>query len=334
MLEGERLEVRHERTPLETVVPLKAPYVLFIDPCGACNFSCNFCPCNISNYRREERHAVMPLELFREIIDDVSTFPEQVKVIYLFGFGEPLLHKDFFDMAKYAREKNACRELRVVTNGSLLSPEVNQQIVDSGIDLVRISVEALDAKGYQDVCSYQIDYDHFLDNIRDLHERGKGKTKVAAKIVNATLKSDEDVKRFFSIFEPITDFTFVEDIVAGWPEFDECVIPDDSTIESNNWIWKRENYQRCSFPLTMMMVHSCGVVSPCPNDWKMSIPLGDVHKDKLTKIWNSEKLKQFRLLQLETDRSNIPVCKNCVCCAYDNIDPIADVLAKRIRENA
>nr|MCR5098785.1 radical SAM protein [Lachnospiraceae bacterium] len=173
MIKGERLEVRHERTPLDTVCPLPAPFVLFIDPCGACNFTCNFCPCNVSDYKITERHAVMELKTFKKVIDDVASFPEQVKVIYLFGFGEPLLHKDFFEMASYVKEKNACRELRVVTNGSLLSPEVNKKIVDSGIDLVRISVEALDAKGYKDVCDFDLDYDAFLANIKDLHERAK-----------------------------------------------------------------------------------------------------------------------------------------------------------------
>ena len=275
----------------------------------------------------------MPLELFKQVIDDVCTFPEQVKVIYLYGFGEPLLNKDVFEMARYIKERQACRELRIVTNGSRLCPEVNQNLVDGGIDLVRISIEAINAEVYQNICNYQIDYDRFVDNIRDLYERGRGRTKVAAKIVNATLKCEEDVNQFYSIYKPITDFAFVEDIVAGWPEFDECVLPENSVVESDNWIWKQDHYTRCSFALTMLMVHSNGVVSPCPNDWKMEIPLGDVHKDRLTEIWRSEKLKKFRLMQLERDRSQIPVCSKCICSGYDNIDPIADQLAKKLRES-
>ena len=32
------------RTPLETVIPLQTPYVVFVDPASACNFNCKFCP--------------------------------------------------------------------------------------------------------------------------------------------------------------------------------------------------------------------------------------------------------------------------------------------------
>ena len=49
MLERQKLAKRNERTPLEKVLPLKAPYVLYIDPCGLCNFNCNFCPCYSSS---------------------------------------------------------------------------------------------------------------------------------------------------------------------------------------------------------------------------------------------------------------------------------------------
>lgn len=333
MVEGQKNEIRHERVPLEKAVPLPAPFVVHIDPCGACNFTCNFCPCNVSDDKREERYKLMPLDLFKQIIDDICTFPEQVKVICLYAFGEPLLNKDIFEMARYIKERQACREVRIATNGSRLCPEVNQKLVDSGVDLIRISVEALDAQGYQEVCGYQIDYDRFVDNIRDLHERGKGRTKVSAKIVNATLKSHEDVERFYSIYKPITDFTFVEDTLAVWPGFDECVLPENSTVQSDNWIWKRDHHVRCSSPLTMLAVHSNGVVSPCAQDWNMEIPLGDVHRDKLTDIWRSEKLKQFCLMQLERNRNQIPVCCNCFCGGSDNIDPIADMLAKKLRES-
>lgn len=35
--------VNEKRENLCDVVPLKTPYVLFIDPSNVCNFKCNFC---------------------------------------------------------------------------------------------------------------------------------------------------------------------------------------------------------------------------------------------------------------------------------------------------
>ena len=32
-----------DRSDLGKAIPLKTPYLLFIDPSNACNFKCNFC---------------------------------------------------------------------------------------------------------------------------------------------------------------------------------------------------------------------------------------------------------------------------------------------------
>ena len=38
-----RIDLKN-RTKLENVIPLKTPYVIFVDPSDACNFKCRFCP--------------------------------------------------------------------------------------------------------------------------------------------------------------------------------------------------------------------------------------------------------------------------------------------------
>ena len=124
MLEKQKIETRNKRTPLELVVPLSTPFIIFIDPCGACNFRCNFCPCNNSEYKKKERHKMMPLPVFKQIVDDIGNFNQKVKVIYLYGFGEPLLNRHLIKMAKYLKNSQVCHEIRIVTNGSMLTPEI------------------------------------------------------------------------------------------------------------------------------------------------------------------------------------------------------------------
>lgn len=333
MLEKQKVETRNKRTPLEQVVPLAAPFIVFIDPCGACNFKCNFCPCNTSDSNKKERHKVMPFSLFKKIVDDLCTFPEKVKVIYLYGFGEPLLHKEIIKIAQYLKQSNVCNEIRIVTNGSKLNPAMNDQLVNSGIDLVRISIEALTKKDYKDICDVDIDYSRLLNNIEDLYKKSRGKLKVAAKIVNTTVKTDKDLEKFFDIYKPITDFCFVEDIVDGWPEFEEMVSISNKTIKAQNWIWETQKYKRCSFPLTMMMIHSNGDISPCPNDWKHSLHFGNVEQNNIVDIWDSIKWHEFQLMHLEQDRKDIPYCRECICSGYDSVDHVADVIADNIRQN-
>lgn len=82
----------NKRTPLGDVVPLPQPYVLYIDPCGACNLTCTFCPCNTVKENQAERHKMMSFELFQKIVEDLKGFPEKVKVVCLFCYGEPLIN--------------------------------------------------------------------------------------------------------------------------------------------------------------------------------------------------------------------------------------------------
>lgn len=35
----------HDRLELKNALPMETPYVIHIDPCDTCNFSCKFCPC-------------------------------------------------------------------------------------------------------------------------------------------------------------------------------------------------------------------------------------------------------------------------------------------------
>lgn len=335
MLKRQKLAKRNERTPLEQVLPLKAPYVLYIDPCGLCNFNCNFCPCHRSDYRKEERHVKMSFELFKKVVDDMAEFEEQIKVVYLYGFGEPLLNKDIIKMARYLKEKQVCREIRIYTNGALLSPQMNQELADSGIDLIRISLEGLSTADYEKTCEVKLDFERLVENIADLYERTRGKCEVSVKVANVSIPTEKEANKFYDIFEPISDYRFIEDIVEGWPEFDEIVLPD-KVISADDWIWKKKDkkgYSICTYSMTNMVVYANGYVGACPADWKFGTKYGDVHDNSLRELWNSDELRELQLKHLERRRDEIDVCRNCKCCGYDNVDDVADIIIERIKSN-
>lgn len=165
------LETRPKRQKLADVLPLDTPFTVYLDPCGACNFSCDFCPCNTADFRNQERHKIMPMELFYKIADDLAAFPQKIKVVNLYCFGEPLLNQNVPEMVEVLRKKDVCNEIMLVTNGSMLAPAYNQRLAGCGLDYIRISVEALSSEGYEKVCGKRMDLDELLFNIRDLRDR-------------------------------------------------------------------------------------------------------------------------------------------------------------------
>lgn len=329
-----RYEIRHERHALEDVVPLKVPYRLDIEVCGACNFKCNFCPTNNEHYMESERHKVMSKATFEKLIDSIADMErnadgEQIKVVYLSGFGEPLLHKDFPDMVAYIKEKRICREVRAITNGSMLNPVLNRRIVSSGLDMIRISVEALSNVGYKAVCGIDLDFDDLVENVADLYKSSchhGGGLKVSAKIINAAIVSQSDMDGFFRIFGPITHYAFVENVIGdNWPGYDFEQNEMSITVpEMRPWA------DICTFPLEFMMVCANGDILSCCSDWKHATAYGNIHDQSIGSAWDSNRLREFQLMHLMGKRGQIDFCRQCRTVSMDNIDGKEDVIIKRL----
>lgn len=79
--------VSEKRNKLEEVIPLTTPYTIAIDPCNLCNFKCNFCAIQSRNEKLNFKKQFMDKKLFFKIIDDLTEFPEQLKVLRINGQG-------------------------------------------------------------------------------------------------------------------------------------------------------------------------------------------------------------------------------------------------------
>jgi len=62
-----------DRTPLQDVIPLATPFVLFVDPSSACNFQCTFCPTGDRDLIRScgRYQGVLDFDLYKKIIDEL-----------------------------------------------------------------------------------------------------------------------------------------------------------------------------------------------------------------------------------------------------------------------
>ena len=81
-----------------------------------------------------------------------------------------MLNPNICEMIRYAKESDVADFIEMITNGSKLSPVLNRNLIDSGIDRIRISIEALDEIGYRNIAGTKIDFAAFVNHIRDLHK--------------------------------------------------------------------------------------------------------------------------------------------------------------------
>lgn len=319
-----------ERTPLQDVIPLPAPFLVYIDPTNRCNFRCEFCPTADKKLLREvgRPSAIMPLTLFQKAVDDIKAFGRPLKLLSLYKDGEPLMHPDFPAMVRYAREAGIAERIWTKTNGSALNPRLNRELIDAGLDMICISVEAPSAEGYMKIAKTRIDYDQFVANVADLYAH-RGNCQIYVKIADSGF-SPAEFDKFYRDFEPIATHIAVEKLM-GWSysevkDFTLGTKPD--TYDGLPLVQKKV----CAYPFYVMTVNADGSVSMCGNDWSHGTVVGDIKTLSLQEIWNGDALFEFRKLLLEGRRAENRACGNCYYLQIvpDNLDAYAGTILENL----
>jgi radical SAM protein with 4Fe4S-binding SPASM domain len=115
------------------------PVCLYLETTNRCNLLCTTCP---RTYETLEPPADMSWELFTRIIDQV---PNIARVV-LHGVGEPMLVKELPRMIRTLKDRGAY--VLFNTNGTLLNAKKGRELVDTGLDELRVSLDAANAKTF------------------------------------------------------------------------------------------------------------------------------------------------------------------------------------------
>lgn len=311
-----------DRVPLNKVIPLDTPFSVYIFPTNLCNFKCNYCGHSLGHKEMKKKYDFdpisMPLETYKKTIDQLAEFPRKVKVISLTGHGEPLVNKNLPEMVRYAKEKNVTEKIEFISNASLLTHESSEQLVEAGLDCIRISIQGLTSEKYYEVCNYKLDFDKFIDEIAYLY-KVKKQCQIYVKIMDVSLDEGEE-EDFYKTFENICDRMFIEKCK---PVYSGVESTQDIDISVDRYGRKHKPRLVCPFPFFMLGILPTGDVEPCEAIYKPEI-LGNVNNDTLLNMWNGEKMKEFRLMQLNKNRFDNPMCASC--CAPDDVSHPEDEL--------
>lgn len=140
--------VKDPRRYFEAVGPDRAsealapPVCLYLEVTNRCNLLCETCP---RTFETLEPPADMSWALFSRIVDQV---PDVARVV-LHGVGEPMLVKDLPRMVRYLKDRGTY--VLFNTNGTLMQPRRFQELIDTGLDELRVSLDAADRASYRRV---------------------------------------------------------------------------------------------------------------------------------------------------------------------------------------
>jgi MoaA/NifB/PqqE/SkfB family radical SAM enzyme len=143
-----------------------APVCLYLEVTNRCNLLCETCP---RTFEALEPPADMSWDLFTSIVDQTPGVTRAV----LHGVGEPMLVAELPRMIRYLKARGVY--VLFNTNGTLLREKRYVELIDAGLDELRVSLDAADAKGYAMVRGRPF-FDRIVRDVRQMrvYQEAKG----------------------------------------------------------------------------------------------------------------------------------------------------------------
>lgn len=132
------------------------PVCLYLETTNRCNLLCETCP---RTFEDLEPPADMSWELFTRIVDQ---FPNIARVV-LHGVGEPMMVRDLARMIRYLKDRGTY--VLFNTNGTLLTLRKGRELIDAGLDELRVSLDAAEPSTFKIVRGLDM-FDRIIANVR------------------------------------------------------------------------------------------------------------------------------------------------------------------------
>jgi radical SAM protein with 4Fe4S-binding SPASM domain len=286
------------------------PFFVSLEPSAICNLACPQCPTGKGEVKRELNF--LDNNTFTSVVDEIAG---TTAILSLYHQGEPLLHKSFADMVKYATD----RKIYTVTstNGQFLTAEVCSSLVEAGLDRIIISLDGIDQKSYN---KYRLggDFEKVISGIRLLSMARQVNRKPYIIIQFLVFKHNQDqVAEIRKLGRRLgADRVMVKSAQIEYPESINDWMPVQKKYRRyrrnrhGDWIpgGKMKNHCRRLWHTTVITTD--GLVVPCCFDKLAKYPFGTIGKETFSQIWRNRKYNDFRS-KILGNRKTIGICTNC-----------------------
>jgi radical SAM protein with 4Fe4S-binding SPASM domain len=246
----------------------------------------------------------MSFDNYKIIVDEVGS---KLESIFLWNYGEPFLNPEIFNMIKYSKSQNI--KTVTSTNGNFLDGKI-YQIIDSGVDVLRISLDGASKHTY-DEYRRNGDFDKVIKNIKELcHKKNK---EIFVELQFIIMKHNEhEVEKIKSLANKIG----VDKLSLKSVWFLDKKLRKkykDLLPENKKYQRKLEQTGFCIRPWYHMTIQWNGDVAPCCYDANCQINLGNVFEEGVMSVWNGKKFKNLRKIMKKQYRGEniLKICDKC-----------------------
>lgn len=279
---------------------LQFPNRITVELTNDCNVSCTFC----NRQKIKMNIGYMEDELFYKIIDEAAEHLP-VKLVPFFR-GEPLMHPHIIEFIKYAKSKGI-GPIQMASNALLLDDEMQDKLIESGLDYVSFSLDTTDPQIYS--CSrLRGDLNISAGNVERFglkckERKAKG---LFAPTVQVSTIDMEDYRETQEEF--IRKWKQCVDVVRVYEQHDEKGRFADPKVAKKLDVF--ESRQPCRKVFTDMIIYYDGRLALCNYDWDEKRNLGNVKHMTLKEAWDSIEYGKVRQMHL-CNTFNEGLCLEC-----------------------
>jgi radical SAM protein with 4Fe4S-binding SPASM domain len=305
---------RKLRRVADRVTGQRRPRMLSVEPTSRCNLNCPFCLVGMQNSLSSTEHDLLPrgmgnmdMGLYRKIVGDAAAFG--ITKMQLHFQGEPLLHKELPEMVRLAKKRGM--ETQLFTNGLPLTPAMADRILDAGLDMMRFSVDGVTEEVYQkNRVGGQFARVH--RNMQMMAERARGQgNPIRLEWQMIALRNNEhEIDRARTMAGEIGLNFFAKTYAVT----DPAEVPRDPKYQ------RRLHLKPCLDIYRAIFVYYNGDVVPCCYDIEGKAIVGNLGRQTLTEVWNSERYVDLRrridAAAVRPDEEP-ELCKSCLKWGHD-----------------
>jgi MoaA/NifB/PqqE/SkfB family radical SAM enzyme len=323
-----------EKSPKEITVEVEPPKVeeqekapkidLLFDLSHACTYRCIFC----RNSKLEQKFISL------EQIKNIEELLAMAKTVDITGYGEVTAHPQFSTFLKYFKKFTI--PVRFVTNGSMLTESLVEQIITSSVNEVVISVNSLNPDTYFKITGNRGNLSKVLAGVERLIKRNE-EEKSGIRIIFSFVVTNytlSEIKDFIDFAKNHNKEASLLDLTPTIKDYQEDLLVLDNVQNRTHLVtMKRYAYSigaqvvifnldkrraqkentkhlseivtRCTWPFTLSAIGFDGTVGVCC--WSTFSP-GNIFSESFKSIWNGPKYNELRECIKKGDTK---YCLNC-----------------------
>ncbi len=284
---------------METISP--GPPRVQIQTKAGCNGRCVFCP-NGQLIEAGLEQGTMSAGLFHEIVDQLAETPPRRIGLYLMN--EPLLDERLPGFVRLVTDRIPTAKTQVISNGTRLTDEWAENLIDAGLRQLKVSLQSLDPK---------------------VNERLMGHS--SSRVVENCIRTQEIIRKKkakrldFRVSMVVTKANEgeIEEARGFWAKQGIRLVTSALENRGGN-IGDAENLNPhamqamadCIRPSRDFMILFNGDVPLCCVDWFRTAIVGNVTTERIRDIWHGEALEEIRDALRKGEVGRLPkICANC-----------------------